>query len=179
MERLNPTTTNSKKSTAFTLVELLVVISIIAILAGLSFPAVNGALDSAKKTHAKSNAVQIAAAVSAYEMEYGKLPTFTAGFVNSDFIKILTGSDMSVNPRSIVFLEPPAWKKGKGGTNSAGYCDPWDSTKPYAIALDNDNYDNKVTVSTSGGASGSDTIMKKVGVWNQTTNSKYQVRSWE
>ena len=89
MDRLNPITMHSKKSAAFTLVELLVVISIIAILAGLSFPAVNGALDSAKKTHAKSNAVQIAAAVSAYDMEYGKLPTFTGSTVDKDLVRIL------------------------------------------------------------------------------------------
>jgi prepilin-type N-terminal cleavage/methylation domain-containing protein len=176
MERHKSPTPNSKKSTAFTLVELLVVISIIAILAGLSFPAVNGALDSAKKTHAKSNAVQIAAAVSAYDMEYGKLPTFTGSTVDKDLVRILTTS----NSRGIVFLEPPAWKKGKGGTNSSGdYCDPWSSTNLYAIALDTD-YDNKVSVSTNGGASGSYDIMKKVGVWSvYPTNSKYQVRSWD
>ena len=164
----------NEKAAAFTLVELLVVISIIVILAGLSFPAVNGALDSAKKTQAKSNAVQIAAAVSAYEMEYGKLPTFTGTTVDQTLVGILTAS----NSRGIVFLEAQAWRKGKGGTNSVGYCDPWDSTMAYSIALDAD-YDNKVAVSTNGGASGSDTIMKKVGVWNQNTNSKYQVRSWE
>ena len=117
-------------------------------------------------------------------MEYGKLPTFTAGFVNSDFIKILTGSDTSVNPRSIVFLEPPTWKKGKGGTNSAGYCDPWDSTKPYAIALDNDNYDNSITAGTN-----SQSLRKKVGVWNvpsshpdnpsPATQTKRYVTSWD
>jgi len=176
MDRLNPTTTNSKKSTAFTLVELLVVISIIVILAGLSFPAVNGALDSAKKTHTKSNAVQIAAAVSAYEMEYGKLPTFTGTTVDQTLVGILTAS----NSRGIVFLEAPAWKKGKGGTNSSGdYCDPWSSTNLYAIALDT-NYDNLVRVSTNGAASGSYDIMKKVGVWSvYPTNSKYQVRSWD
>ena len=174
MDRLNPTTTNSKKSTAFTLVELLVVISIIAILAGLSFPAVNGAMDSAKKTHAKSNAVQIAAAVSAYEMEYGKLPTFTGSTVDKDLVGILTTS----NSRGIVFLEPPAWKKGKGGTNSSGdYCDPWSSNSVYAIALDT-NYDNLVRVSTNGEPSGSYDLMRKVGVWNVAI-PKYQVRSWE
>ena len=173
MDRLNPTTTNSKKSTAFTLVELLVVISIIAILAGLSFPAVSGAMDSAKKTHAKSNAVQIAAAVSAYDMEYGKLPTFTGSTVDKDLVRILTTS----NSRGIVFLEPPAWKKGKGGTNDAGYCDPWSSNTPYSIALDTE-YKNKVIVSTNGLASGSYEIMRKVGVWNVAI-PKYQVRSWD
>ena len=174
MERHNPTTTNSKKSAAFTLVELLVVISIIVILAGLSFPAVNGALDSAKKTHAKSNAVQIAAAVSAYDMEYGKLPTFAGTTVDQTLVGILTTN----NSRGIVFLEAPAWKKGKGGTNDKGYCDPWSSNTPYSIALDTD-YDNQVSVSTNGGASGSTSIMKKVGVWNVTTTNKYQVRSWD
>ena len=174
MERHNPTTTNSKKSAAFTLVELLVVISIIVIWAGLSFPAVNGALDSAKKTHAKSNAVQIAVAVTAYEMEYGKLPTLTGTTVNRDFMDILTGT----NSRGIVFLEAPAWKKGKGGTNDKGYCDPWDSNTPYSIALDAD-YNNKVEVSKSGLATGADEIMKKVGVWNVNTNAKYRVNSWD
>ena len=174
MERHNPTTTNSKKSAAFTLVELLVVISIIVILAGLSFPAVNGALDSAKKTHAKSNAVQIAAAVTAYDMEYGKLPTFAGTTVDQTLVGILTTN----NSRGIVFLEAPAWKKGKGGTNDKGYCDPWSSNTPYSIALDTD-YDNQVSVSTNGGASGSTSIMKKVGVWNVTTTNKYQVRSWD
>jgi prepilin-type N-terminal cleavage/methylation domain-containing protein len=174
MERHNSPTPKSKTSAAFTLVELLVVISIIAILAGLSFPAVSGAMDSAKKTQAKSNAVQIATAVTAYEMEYGKLPAFTGTTVDKTLVDILTTN----NSRGIVFLEAQAWKKGKGGTNSVGYCDPWDSTKPYAIALDTD-YDNKVAVSTNGGASGSEPIMKKVGVWNQNTTNKYQVRSWE
>jgi prepilin-type N-terminal cleavage/methylation domain-containing protein len=174
MERHESPTPKSKTSAAFTLVELLVVISIIAILAGLSFPAVSGAMDSAKKTQAKSNAVQIAAAVTAYEMEYGKLPTFTGTTVDKTFVDILTTN----NSRGIVFLESQEWKKGKGGTNSVGYCDPWDSTKPYAIALDTD-YDNKVAVSTNGGASGSELIMKKVGVWNQNSTNKYQVRSWE
>jgi prepilin-type N-terminal cleavage/methylation domain-containing protein len=175
MERHNPATTKNKTSAAFTLVELLVVISIIAILAGLSFPAVSGAMDSAKKTQAKSNAVQIAAAVMAYEVEYGKLPAFTGTTVDQTLVGILTTN----NPRGIVFLEPPSWKKGKGGTNSSGvYCDPWSSTNAYAIALDTD-YDNKVTVSTNGLASGTDTITKKVGVWNVTSTNKYQVRSWE
>jgi len=173
----------SKRPNAFTLIEILVVISIIAILASMAFPAVGGAMDSAKKAAAKNAAVQIANAVSAYELEYGKLPTnFTT--VNSGLMNILTGSDTNNNTRSIVFMEASEWKKGKGGTNSSGYCDPWSQSNAFAIAIDagtsdSSNYDNKVNVSTNGGSSGSYTINKKVAVWSVNTNSKYQVRSWE
>jgi len=168
MDRLNPTTTNSKKSTAFTLVELLVVISIIAILAGLLLPAVNGALESAKKTQGKSTAVQIAAAVSTYEMEYGKLPPLsssssssdTTGDVESFLTRILGGVSNNIdNSRTITFLEMSSYKKGKGGTNSSGaYLDPWGSA--YQITLDH-NYDNSINAGTN-----SQTLKKKVGVWN-------------
>ena len=163
----------------FTLIELLVVISIIAILASLAFPAVNGAIDSARKAQAKNSAVQIATAVTAYETEYGKLPggngTTTVG---PTLVNILTGQDTANNPRRIIFLEAQEWKKGKGGTNDVGFCDPWNSAVPYSIALDSD-YDNAISVSTNGGATVSTTLRKKVGVWNVTTNARFQVRSWD
>ncbi len=162
----------------FTLIELLVVISIIAILASLAFPAVNGAIDSARKAQAKNAVVQIAVAVSAYEMEYGKLPTNTGGTVNPTFIDILAGLNDTENPRKIVFLETQAWKKGKGGTNAAGFCDPWNSATPYSIALDT-GYSNTIKVSTNGTLSGSFELRKKVGVWNVTNNARFQVRSWD
>jgi len=163
----------------FTLIELLVVISIIAILAGLGFPAVGGAIDAARKTRASSDVAQIATAVVAYETEYGKLPTNSGGTVDTEFLKILTGTtNTTENPRRIVFLETSAWQKGKGGTNSSGFCDPWDSQSVYQIALDTD-YDNSVTAGTN-----STNIMKKVAVWNNPTsgsdsqkNRRY-VTSW-
>jgi prepilin-type N-terminal cleavage/methylation domain-containing protein len=157
----------------FTLIELLVVISIIAILASLAFPAVNGALDSARKARAKNDVVQIATAVVAYETEYGRLPT-NSTTVSKAFVDILTGSDTNGNPRRIVFLEASEWKKGQGGTNSAGFCDPWDNTSVYRIALDSD-YDNIVPAGRP-----STNIMKKVAVWNEPatqTNRRY-VTSW-
>jgi type II secretory pathway pseudopilin PulG len=151
------------------------VISIIAILASLAFPAVNGALDSAKKAQAKNSAVQIATAVTAYETEYGKLPTNSGGKVSEAFMRILTGLDTNNNQRAIVFLEAPTWKKGKGGTNAQGYCDPWEATNVYYIALDSD-YDNTITAGTNG-----QSLRKKVGVWNDpgTANSKRYVNSWD
>ena len=171
-----PATRTRTDKQAFTLIELLVVISIIAILASLAFPAVNGAIDSARKARAGSDVAQIATAVVAYEVEYGKLPTHTGSAVNSTLMATLTGNS-SDNTRKIVFLEASEWKKGRGGTNSSGFCDPWDSNSVYQIALDT-NYDNLVTAGTN-----STNITKKVAVWNNPTGTASEktrryVTSW-
>jgi len=173
-------TSTTKKTTrpqAFTLIELLVVISIIAILASLAFPAVNGALDSAKKAQAKNNAVQIASAVVAYETEYGKLPLTTATSASKAMMDILTGinTNSDANPRGIVFIEATEWRKGKGGTNDNGYCDPWTNGVAYSMALD-EEYDNTITAGTNG-----QSLRKKVGVWNVpgAANSRRYVNSWD
>ncbi len=59
---------------AFTLIELLVVIAIIAVLIGLSVPAYQGVQNTARKTQAKNDLVQIVTAVNAFYTEYGKYP---------------------------------------------------------------------------------------------------------
>lgn len=165
---------------AFTLIELLVVISIIAILASLAFPAVNGALDSAKKAQAKNAAVQIATAVTAYETEYGRLPVTNATTVNKALMDVLTGIDTNStsNPRGIVFMEVTEWRKGKGGTNSSGYCDPWGNTNAYQIAMDV-NYTNEITAGTN-----NTKLRKRVAVWNLPSGSASEknrryVTSWD
>ena len=156
---------------------MLVFISIIAILASLAFPAIGGAMDSAKKTTAKNAAVQIANAVAAYETEYGKLPLTNATSASKAMMDILTGinTNSDANPRGIVFMEATEWRKGKGGTNDNGYCDPWTSGVAYSMALDAD-YDNIITAGTNG-----QSLRKKVGVWNVpgAANSRRYVNSWE
>ena len=122
-----------RKRSAFTLIELLVVIAIIAILAGLGFAGVQGAMESSKKAQARNDVHQIASAVKAYQLEYGRLPE------SGTVIAALTGS----NPRKVVFLEAKnaKGKPPKGGLSGKDMLDPWGNK--YVIKLD-DDYDNRV-----------------------------------
>jgi prepilin-type N-terminal cleavage/methylation domain-containing protein len=63
-----------KRKRAFTLVELLVVIVIIAILASMLLPAVSHAKASARLAKCKSNERQIMVAVHTYHSDYGAFP---------------------------------------------------------------------------------------------------------
>ncbi len=169
-----------RSQTAFTLIELLVVISIIGILAGLALPAISGALDSARRTQAKNDVVQIATAITAYETEYGRLPGVTgsadfSGPVSSTLVQTLTGQDIANNPRAIVFIEvqeanTPA---KRSGTNGTGFIDPWGNA--YQIAIDGD-YNNTVSA-----GSPSESLRKKVAVWNAPTEkpTRRTVSSWK
>lgn len=58
----------------FTLVELLLVIAIIAILAGIAIPVVGGMNKKGKETKARSEINAIITAIKQYEADYGTLP---------------------------------------------------------------------------------------------------------
>ena len=145
---------------AFTLIELLVVILIVAVLMGLAFPVFQGVMNSAKRTQAKNDLIQIVTAVNAFYTEYGKYPTTatsdataTYGPTNSNraLFDELRAVTSALNTRQIVFLSPPDAKdptnprSGIAGATSASageYFDPWGIT--YSIRIDWD-YDNQVT----------------------------------
>jgi len=61
-------------SDGFTLVELLVVVAIIATLVGLLLPAVQGARESARRTHCANNLKQIGTALQVYQAAMGTFP---------------------------------------------------------------------------------------------------------
>jgi len=153
-------------SGAFTLIELMVVIAIIAVLMGLAFPAYQGVQNAAKKTQAKNDLVQIVTAVNAFYTEYGKYPLpagaagaddYTYGDAatpNKPLMIILTGKNATDNPRGIAFLAPPIATRANAygveldnaGNPTSDFNHPWskpDFHEPYRICIDED-YDGAV-----------------------------------
>jgi prepilin-type N-terminal cleavage/methylation domain-containing protein/prepilin-type processing-associated H-X9-DG protein len=69
-----------RSTRAFTLVELLATLVILAVLAALSFPAVGYALERSRNTRCLSNLRQIGLALNAYASDHGQqLPDLVAG----------------------------------------------------------------------------------------------------
>jgi len=106
-----------RQKNGFTLLELLVVMTIIAILAGAIFATAGYALKKARIVQAQNIAVGLANGVNNFHSEYRRWPRTTSNPVNTGtdtaFISDLLGRDTSanrINKRNINFLDniPPA-----------------------------------------------------------------------
>jgi len=187
MTKLECLMTKEDRKAAFTLAELLLVIVIVVILAGLIFPVFQGVLERAKKLQAKNDLTQIVTAVNAFYTEYGKYPLATAdtiygtgGTSNADLFyslravafgaNALVNGVPAVNTRQIVFISPPDVKNpanpslGIGTTTGAGqYYDPWGT--PYLVEIDG-NYDNQIANPYTANAGATPNLQIGVIAWS-------------
>jgi prepilin-type N-terminal cleavage/methylation domain-containing protein len=150
-------------ASGFTLVELLVVISIIVVLAAMSFGAANMAMTKAKKLQTANDALALKQAIQAFNSEYSRLPDFgaqseeaqTDGESGAELLTILLGkeevSDSMQNKKQIAFFSAKVNKnKNKGGlvysnqgsgARPDGLYDAWGN--PFYVKLDTE-YDGEL-----------------------------------
>ena len=181
MTKLECLMTKEDRKAAFTLAELLLVIVIIVILAGLIFPVFQGVLERAKKLQAKNDLTQIVTAVNAFYTEYGRYPTSattdaTATYgpggsttENGGLFNELRATGLfTLNARQIVFISPPDAKdqnNPRSGikTSTGGYYDPW--ATEYAVAMDAD-YNNQIANPYTSNAGATPNLQGGVIAWS-------------
>ena len=191
--------TTKRKLSAFTLIELLIVIVIIAILASVAFPVTALVMEQARKAEAKNEVTNLVNAIKMYDLEYGKLP-FQAGeggesdlemdTFQDNIISVLAGENVDgLNPREKPFYEGktaknPDSEKPAGGMFGSDeqlqLADPWGNE--YYITIDS-NYDN--VIQDLPGSEGDDVRTKvavytkgKIDASGEVEPIKKWIRSW-
>ena len=147
---MNPQISPRKpQAAAFTLIELLTVIAIIAILMGLLFPALSGAKEQARRGDAKVALGNVITACKSYQTDYGKFPPVAGALVgdvsssgyyafgdttaggcklaNNELFDILRSISRGANANYVMNKRQQKYIEGKTATNSTsprgGFCD--------------------------------------------------------
>ena len=167
---------HSKK--AFTLIELLMVIAIIGILAGILIPTLSAVKKQANVTASKNQLSQYVNAIQLFKGEYGFYPFADAqdtgkniNSLSDDFIETLSGRDKRTgeskeagnNRRRIAFhsfSENEFYMESNGTVNPTKIADRLNNTKIF-IVIDGDG-DGKVTVPSASGGQGTQELRTSV-----------------
>lgn len=176
----------TRRLSGFTLVEILVVVSIIGLLAGLSIPAVGGAMNAARKAKVSAMANQVRIAITQFNTEYGYFPTNGLsqgrGTTSQTLALVLTGASSATNdnPRQISFLEVPPDFTVSGNISNSGIVTPRGFYKSgqsnLNVSVDHD-YNGEVTVVDGTAQS---TIRASVAVWfTDPKDSRKTIGTWK
>jgi type II secretory pathway pseudopilin PulG len=172
------------------LIELLVVISIIALLASIAVPTANMVMKKAKEAQARAMMTGLVIGIKAYQTEYNRLPDPQVnsggspsttdnddmpqdGTPQNDLSLILhpdqTQPGPPANPRRINFYDPPTAKNGANGmTSDNKLVDPWSTNNTphvFHVALDYDG-DGMVKDPTDDPTSKDGKLAQPVAVWS-------------
>lgn len=133
-----------QRTSAFTLIELLTVIAIIAILMGLLFPILGLVKNTAYKANARSDMLGIKGAVTGYFSDYGSYPLVDRQveaardgydtmfgdrgglYSNDKLFNILRAKETTVprmNPKMVVYIEGKPAKNQDSPTPTNGFAD--------------------------------------------------------
>lgn len=122
---------------AFTLMELMVVVAVIAILASISIATLGYVNRKGAESRAKTEVATLSAAIDNYRLEVGNYPTNQAALYSN----LVTTN----NPLQKIYFEPPSgmvsgtifidpwgnpyqYRTGAGATNNPGFFDLWSTS---------------------------------------------------
>jgi prepilin-type N-terminal cleavage/methylation domain-containing protein len=154
----------------FTLVELLVVIGIIAVLAGILLPTISVAIRKVRVSRAKTEMASLLAAIKMYESEYDLLPieydqTVDSAELTTDeynkLIAILSQSDLSGN--NFKTLGNLRKNKMLNVKKPGEYKDPWEND--FHVVVDRNADDNISSDNVDGMVDGQD-LLYNIIIWS-------------
>ena len=82
----------SDKARAFTLIELLIVIAVIALLMAIAFPIWGMFQRAAERTETRAHLAKIAGAIEKYRVDYGSAPLFTGTWTNGSEAMVIANN---------------------------------------------------------------------------------------
>ncbi len=142
---------NMFRKSGFTLIELMMVIVIIAIIAGLAFPAFMKLRMSARKEQSRKECTSLASAIRTYYHEYGRYPCDEGSggikrFIsdNNKVIEYLTTFDSDKNFRQVYFINESDYR-----LDNRKVVDPLGHPYEIVIDIDNDTIDVSIDYTLS------------------------------